>query len=325
MGFVKKDYQSSSLQEHQFIVGSLKRPKSIKSKRAEMAPNKKYSLFLLAQFFLASNLLVSYTKFEKQCYSFIDKEKKKLNTSDWSSTDKSFYQIVRLREDALGKPVSKKIAIPRIIHQIWLGPKSLPPEHQAYRDSWKKHHPDWSYKLWRDADAAAFNFMNKKAYETATNYGEKSDILRYAILYEWGGIYADDDFECLASFDSLAATCTFFAGVEPSRSRFSISNAVIGCVPGNPLMKECLLGVHHKPNFKNSIREVLARSGPTYFTRTVVQAIKNGSCGDLRILPMEVLYPLPFACRFVPEKEKLNYTGLSCLAMHHWGGTWKNQ
>ena len=35
--------------------------------------------------------------------------------------------------------------IPKIIHQIWLGP--LPPP-QRWLDSWRDHHPDWDYHLW---------------------------------------------------------------------------------------------------------------------------------------------------------------------------------
>ena len=38
---------------------------------------------------------------------------------------------------------------------------------------------------------------NRSIYESTDNIGFKSDIARYEILYKYGGIYIDTDFECL--------------------------------------------------------------------------------------------------------------------------------
>lgn len=43
----------------------------------------------------------------------------------------------------------------------------------------------------------------QKAFDAATNFGEKSDILRYEILEKHGGVYADVDVACVQAFDSL--------------------------------------------------------------------------------------------------------------------------
>ena len=34
--------------------------------------------------------------------------------------------------------------------------------------------------------------------------GEKSDIFRYEILYRFGGVYVDTDFECIKPFECFA-------------------------------------------------------------------------------------------------------------------------
>ena len=43
--------------------------------------------------------------------------------------------------------------IPKIIHQIWLGPNKRP---DIWMNSWKinyiKKHPDWTYKLWTEKE-----------------------------------------------------------------------------------------------------------------------------------------------------------------------------
>jgi mannosyltransferase OCH1-like enzyme len=41
------------------------------------------------------------------------------------------------------------------------------------------------------------------AFDRASNFGEKSDIWRYEILFRLGGVYVDTDFECVRPFDSL--------------------------------------------------------------------------------------------------------------------------
>lgn len=56
-----------------------------------------------------------------------------------------------------------------------------------------------------------FKLKNTNPYINGSNYGEKSDVLRYEILQQFGGIYVDCDFECLKSFDSLLS-CNFFSG-----------------------------------------------------------------------------------------------------------------
>jgi hypothetical protein len=66
---------------------------------------------------------------------------------------------------------------------------------------------DWS------PEQKKFKMKNKDAFSGATNYGEKSDILRYEILSQFGGIYVDCDFECLKPFDDLLS-CAFFTGLS---------------------------------------------------------------------------------------------------------------
>ena len=45
------------------------------------------------------------------------------------------------------KTISKKI--PKIIHQIWIGPKPRP---HILMDSWRLKNPDFEYILWNEAE-----------------------------------------------------------------------------------------------------------------------------------------------------------------------------
>src|SRR3981081_4734885 len=87
------------------------------------------------------------------------------------------------------------MSIPRTLHQIWLGPKPAP---QADMESWREKHraPAWTYKLWHEGNLPT---LRHRALFDAFHgvYHAQADILRYEILYRFGGIYVDADSTCL--------------------------------------------------------------------------------------------------------------------------------
>jgi len=80
---------------------------------------------------------------------------------------------------------------------------------------------------------------NRGALEAARNWGEKSDILRYEILAQFGGLYVDTDFECLAPMDDLMADprVTLFTGRAHTAAAAEVNNGLIGARPQHPLLK----------------------------------------------------------------------------------------
>ena len=97
---------------------------------------------------------------------------------------------------------NSKVLIPKKIHQIWLGEKSIPKICKKWMNSWKDLNPQWEYKLWDEQNIQELNIENMNVYSKDFNPGYRSDILRYAILKKFGGIYVDTDFECLKPLPS---------------------------------------------------------------------------------------------------------------------------
>lgn len=102
--------------------------------------------------------------------------------------------------------------IPKIIHQIWIGPKKRP---DIWMDSFKKFCQEFEYEymLWDDEKVSQMEMVNREWYNKEQTYNGKSDILRYEILYQYGGTYIDADsfllkgkkfHELLTAFDSDA-------------------------------------------------------------------------------------------------------------------------
>lgn len=123
--------------------------------------------------------------------------------------------------------------IPKIIHQIWIGPKPAP---SRWMRSWRKKNPDWKYILWDNNLCFSRTWRNQKiidfyikTYNTkvhrkgiyekdvfitsqgvlktgsaATYFAWHviADVLRYEILHEYGGFMPGADSQCLFSVNT---------------------------------------------------------------------------------------------------------------------------
>lgn len=159
----------------------------------------------------------------------------------------------------------EQLLIPKIIHQIWIGPRPFPEKALKWKESWQKMHPDWEYKLWTNADVQHFDFANKKYFNQATNWGEKADILRYELVYRFGGLYVDIDFECLKPFDWLHHCCDFYAGIQAIPLLFNhklrVANGLIAARPEHPILAHAIARIK---DFRQGPK-VSTRTGPRLF------------------------------------------------------------
>ena len=98
------------------------------------------------------------------------------------------------------------IKIPKVIHQIHLGEKPLSDQELKWQKTWKDYNPDWKFILWDDERLKGIGIINQEYLDDCDNYSMKSDILRFDILYQFGGLYIDTDFECLKPLDPFLTT-----------------------------------------------------------------------------------------------------------------------
>lgn len=102
-------------------------------------------------------------------------------------------------------PLHAASTIPKIIHQTAPSDKSKwPSVWEQCQSSWKRLHPDFAYIMWTDEDIDAFVKANDPDfYDQWKRYDshiKRVDVVRYLILKEFGGIYADMDYECKERF-----------------------------------------------------------------------------------------------------------------------------
>lgn len=125
--------------------------------------------------------------------------------------------------------------IPKTIHRIWLkgndrlpsGP--MPQQYVEWGERWRELNPGWTLKDWTEV---TFDLRNAPWMDAANNWGAKSDILRYEILYKFGGIYVDCDVEPLKPIEPLIQHFDCFA----SMSGGTAANFFMGCTPKHRVM-----------------------------------------------------------------------------------------
>jgi mannosyltransferase OCH1-like enzyme len=191
------------------------------------------------------------------------------------------------------------IEIPRIFHQIWLGPDPLPSEYVDYQRSWTRHHSGWELRLWTEDDLPA-DLERKEIYELLRRPAERSDLLRFELLARHGGVYLDADFECLQSIEPLLDRVAFFCAYnDPGR----VNNAIIGSVPAHPLVVRAIRDLRPRQTFGPVDKE---GTGPLFLNRLVREF------SDSTIFAEELFYPRTPVAR------------ADAYAIHHAARSWKD-
>ena len=169
-------------------------------------------------------------------------------------------------------PYTGEVKIPMIIHQTWKDTQ-IPRKFEKWIKTWIRNQPDWQYILWTDESARQLiadkypDFL--PVYDGYTENIRRADALRYFILYEYGGVYADMDMESLKSIIPVSYKYSCFVGQEPYEHSILdgnfeelVINALIGCRKGHPFMK---MLIDYLPSFFH-MWNVLDSTGPHFVT-----------------------------------------------------------
>ena len=184
--------------------------------------------------------------------------------------------------------------IPKILHFIQIGPADLKAHTERAILTWLAVHPSWVVRLWTDKDLADFNLTDFLG--GAHKYPQKADILRTEILYRYGGLYVDSDFEAFRPIDpwlegESAALCNEedIPGdtVGPAKA---VSNGFIGAARFHPVMRRAVVRIQHAALNRQWINQ---DTGP-FFLR---QMIEEADLGHFVKIPTRIMFPVSFPDR----------------------------
>lgn len=103
--------------------------------------------------------------------------------------------------------------IPKIIHYCWFGKGLMPKSQKDCIKSWKKVMPDYKIMRWDETNFNVEKYSAAKYAHKVKKYALVSDICRYNVLYEYGGIYLDTDVKVFKPFDDYLDV-DFFSAIE---------------------------------------------------------------------------------------------------------------
>lgn len=197
--------------------------------------------------------------------------------------------------------------IPKIIHQIWIGPKEPP---TIPMDTWKDLNPDFEYIRWNEEEFVKrdMHFECQNRIDDMQEINGKADIIRWEILYKYGGVFLDADSICIEPIDDLLMSKKCFAGYEHEKLRPGlIATGTMGFPPEHPLVKGAIEFIKENPIHTNMAWITV---GPGLLTRMYETEKYN----DLTIFPSYTFLPI--------HHTKQEYCGHGKVyAYQLWGST----
>lgn len=204
--------------------------------------------------------------------------------------------------------------IPKIIHQLWIGNKPSPTNHM---DTWKNMNPEFEYIRWSEKEIIkrGLRIECQDRIDEMIEINGKADIIRWEILYKYGGVFLDADSICVEPIDDVLMKCNFFAGWEHEELRKGlIATGTMGFPPKHPLIKQAIDWIKENcVNYHVTKQMAWQSVGPGLLTRLY----NTGKYNDMTIFPSYTF--LPIHC------TKAEYKGHGKIyAYQEWGSTKQN-
>lgn len=196
----------------------------------------------------------------------------------------------------------KQLLIPKIIHQVYEDLSGPPVHLQEIAQSWQEKNPNWEYRFWNKNDIDLF--LEQEFPELKSTYYEfpypvqRWDAIRYLILYRYGGLYVDMDYECTEPIDPLLNEVSCAIGMEPkahavrSHMPYIVGNAFMAATPRHPFLKELVSNVFQSNGnivYKSKGETVLQTTGPYKVTELYKQSKYQD---QITLIPAALVAPL---------------------------------
>jgi mannosyltransferase OCH1-like enzyme len=186
----------------------------------------------------------------------------------------------------------QKSSLPKIIHQQWKD-TNVPFQFQKWRNKWLLYFPSptYTHMLWTDESAHTFIQTHYpwflSIYDSYPHNINRADAVRYFILYHYGGIYADLDYEPLTNFYHHLPQSHVGLIESPYYWNENTQNSLMTS-PQYDLFWTDLFHVLIQNSKKFSHGQVLETTGPSLVDDAIASSSQN-----VYILPCENFHRVP--------------------------------
>lgn len=127
----------------------------------------------------------------------------------------------------------------KIIHQIWIGPHQIPEREYNFVEEIIKKETEFEHKFWTNDNLPTLPPAIGQIYKVfgeRKDYAFQADILKIYLIYKYGGMFMDVDFQMKKGFKGINFNCNgiFF---HHDVMDFTIPNNVFGGKAGNRIYK----------------------------------------------------------------------------------------
>lgn len=210
------------------------------------------------------------------------------------------------------------VTVPRVMHWWWDGCPP-PPEYLEFRQRWVDLHPAWRLEIWNEqrwltefgSHPAAALYSGREQYSRyAHEWGWKTNIARYVLLEQYGGLWIDADLEprkpvdpLIAQIEGEQAAGNALAAYEDTRH---VNNAFLATPVGGAFISAVVDGLRRRVEAKRR-RPSNVATGPHYLTD--LHATQPG----LVVLDRKLIYPMHWS-----ELDQRDSEYPDAYTIHHW-------
>jgi GT2 family glycosyltransferase len=184
-------------------------------------------------------------------------------------------------------------------------------------NTWKEKNPEFEYIFWNEQEFInrKMKFVCQRKIDEIEEINGKADILRWEILYHYGGVFIDADSICIEPIDNELMNKKCFAGWEQEELRKGlIATGTMGFPPKHPLVGGAINWI-----LKNEVSQQKGQMmawqsvGPGLLTRMY----NTGQYTDLHIFPSYTFLPI-----HLTGKEYCGHGKI--YAYQAWGSTFQS-
>ena len=228
--------------------------------------------------------------------------------------------------------------IEKVIHYCWFGKNPLPKSAIKCINSWKKFLPGYKIVEWNESNFDINLCKYTKQAHDCKQWAFVSDVARFWILYNFGGVYFDTDVELVKPIDDILSKGPFM-GIElesSSTSQFLVApglgmaanpglgmaaNPGLGMAanPGLGIYKE-VLDYYYSANFLDQNGNIIPHTVCTIVTSILV---KHGLrfINDLQLIDEIYIYPSSYFCPLDYKTKQLVITD-DTRSIHWYSASW---
>jgi len=179
--------------------------------------------------------------------------------------------------------------IPKIIHIVWIGDDSKRPD--EFIRSWPEMNPDYEVVLWGNADLENREWYTKRVIDQwlQRELCGAADVMRWEILYRYGGIAVDADSICVRPLEDWLLEPDIFAVWENEIARPGlICTGALGSIKRHPLLATIIQEIMDDPDLMS--KRAWEKVGPGRIT----DVVRKHAYSSLTVYPSHFFIPTHF-------------------------------